>query len=215
LSQGGTPRRGAKFRRLPRGRSALPPGGAAAEQRERIIAATPGVVAKHGYNATTVAHIVGAAGVGRAAFYRQFSDKHDCFAAVHEQAQERLLGVLTFPCYTNDSLHERVRASLLAALEFLAADPDLAILIAVEAPAAGQELARRHLEWMKQFGALLRLGALGVPDVEKPPATVELMIAGGIVAAVAQKALAGEADRLPELAPEFTEYALTFYDKSE
>jgi AcrR family transcriptional regulator len=214
LSQGGSPRKGAKPKRLPRGRSALSPEGAAAEQRARIIAATPAVVAEHGYSATTVAHIVGAAGVGRAAFYQQFTDKHDCFAAVHEQAQERLLGVLTFPCYTHDTMPERVQASLAAGLEFLAAEPDLAILITVEAPAAGQELARRHLEWMKQYGALLRLGALGMSSVSKPAATVELMIAGGIVAAVAQKALAGEAARLPELAPEFTEYALAFYEKS-
>jgi AcrR family transcriptional regulator len=214
LSQGGAPRRGKGITRLPRGRSAMSAADAAADQRERIISVMPRVVAEHGFSGTTVAHIVGAAAVGRAAFYQQFPDKRACFAAAQQRCHERLQGALTFPCYTKSSLAERVGSSLSAALEFLSEEPDVAVLIAVEAPGAGADATGRHLEWMRRYGELLRRGALGLDDVEKPPHAAELMIVGGIATAVAQKASAGEAHKLNELVLDYTEFVLTFYARS-
>jgi AcrR family transcriptional regulator len=203
-----------KATRLPRGPHALPPADAAARQRERLVEATPRVVAEHGYNAMTVAHIVAAAGVGRAAFYQQFSDKHACFAVAHERAQERVMGVLTFPCYTKAALAERVEASLSAALGFLAREQDLAALLVVEGPAAGGEIARRQLEWMKRCGALLRLASVGAADARKPQPDAELLIVGGIAAGIAQKILAGETARLSELTPSLVDFTLSCYARS-
>ena len=71
-------------RRLPRGRHALAPEQVLQDQRERLLAAVPGVVAERGYEAMTVADIVKRAAVSRNAFYRNFSDKQDCFATAHE-----------------------------------------------------------------------------------------------------------------------------------
>ncbi|HEY5052457.1 MAG TPA: TetR/AcrR family transcriptional regulator [Solirubrobacterales bacterium] len=183
----------------------------AADQRERLLAAVPVVVAEYGFSATTVAHIVGAAGVGRATFYEQFTDKLECFEVAYERAQDRLLGALTFPCYVKSSLGERIEGALSAALELLAREPDLAVLVAVEGPGAGPGPAKRHLQGMRRYGALLPLGVLGVPGAKRPPAATEVMIAGGIVTAIAQRVLAGEVERLPSLAPSLAEYALSFY----
>jgi AcrR family transcriptional regulator len=171
----------------------------------------PRVVAEHGLSGTTVAHIVAAAGVGRATFYDQFADKQECFAIAYERAQERLLGALTFPCYTKAALPDRVGAALSSGFALLAREPDLAVLIAVEAPAAGSGLVDRHLQWMKRYGELLRLGVLGVPEIEQPLPSSELMIVGGIATGVAERILAGEVERLPELAPSFIAYTLNFY----
>ncbi|MCZ7630823.1 MAG: TetR/AcrR family transcriptional regulator [Microthrixaceae bacterium] len=38
-------------------------------------------MAEHGYAATSVAHILGRAGVSRTTFYELFDDKADCFLA--------------------------------------------------------------------------------------------------------------------------------------
>lgn len=187
----------------------------AADQRERIVAAMPRVVAEHGLSETTVAHIVAAAGVGRATFYHQFADKHECFTVAYERAQDRLLGALTFPCYTKEGLHERVAASLSSGFGLLAREPDLAILIAVEAPAAGSVLHDRHLRWMKRYGELLSLAVLGVPGVKRPRPSSELMIVGGIAMGVAERVLAGEVSRLPDLAPGFVAYILNFYGRGD
>jgi AcrR family transcriptional regulator len=197
---------------LPRGPHALNPELVAANQRERLLAAVSRVVAEHGFSATTVAHIVAAAGVGRATFYEQFSDKLECFEVAYERAQDRLLGALTFSCYTTDSLDDRVEGALSAALELLADEPDLAVLVAVEGPGAGPGPAKRHLQWVKRCGALLPLAALGVPGARRPPVASELMIVGGIATAISQRVLAGEVERLSTLVPSLTEYALNFYE---
>ena len=84
-------------RRLPRGRHALAPEQVLADQRARLLAAVPGVVAEHGYEAMSVADIVKRAAVSRNAFYKNFSDKQECFAIAHEAGHERLLEILRPP----------------------------------------------------------------------------------------------------------------------
>jgi AcrR family transcriptional regulator len=200
-----------KKKPLPRGPYALPPEVVAQDQRERLLAALPEAIVAHGYEGTTVSHIVEIAGVARGAFYKQFVDKRDCFAAAHEAAHERLLGVLTFPCYARSGLGERVEGSLGAGLAFLASEPELARLLAVEAPAAGQEIAKRHHEWMNRYGALLRRAALGQPEIVMPPRAIEPVIVGGISSSIAEQVLAGRTKRLPELLPGLTAYVLSCY----
>jgi AcrR family transcriptional regulator len=108
------------------------------DQRERLLAAVPGVVAARGYEAMSVADIVKAAAVSRNAFYKSFSDKQDCFATAHDACHERLLDILTGQCEDGDTTEQRVERSLAAGLEALASEPDLARMLFVEAPSAGR-----------------------------------------------------------------------------
>src|ERR1044072_273938 len=124
-------------RRLPRRRHALPPAEVERDQRERLLAAVPGVVAKHGYEAMSVADIVKAAAVSRNAFHKSFSDKQDCFATAHEAGHERLFDVLATPCEAGATAEERVERALGAALGALAAEPDVARPLFVAAPSEG------------------------------------------------------------------------------
>ena len=103
-------------RRLPRGRHALAPEEVQADQRKRLIEAVPRVVAKHGYEAMSVADVVKAAAVSRNAFYNNFADKQECFAVAHEACHERLLALLERPCERGTSVEERVETALGAAL---------------------------------------------------------------------------------------------------
>ena len=41
-------------------------------------------VAERGYSRTTVAHVIGLAGVSRRAFYEQFANKEACFLATYD-----------------------------------------------------------------------------------------------------------------------------------
>src|SRR4051812_39195277 len=143
-------------RRLPRGRHALAPEQVPADQRARLLAAVPGVVAEHGYEAMSVADIVKRAAVSRNAFYKNFGDKQECFAIAHEAGHERLLEILKAPCKRGETVAERVESSLAAALEALSSDPDMARMLFVEAPSsAGEEIALRYHEWLERYGALL------------------------------------------------------------
>lgn len=197
--------------RLPRGSHVISAVAVAENQRRRLLEALPHAVAARGFEATTVEHIVKLGGVRRNAFYEQFTDKRDCFAAAYEIAQERLFGVLTFQCYTRTGLRDRVDAALSAGLALLGANPSLARLIAIEASVAGEEIAARHQEWLDRYCRLLQLAAVGDPDVATPRPALQSAIVGSIVSRVKQLILAGESERLPSLCPELLQLTLSYY----
>ncbi|HEV7483969.1 MAG TPA: TetR/AcrR family transcriptional regulator [Solirubrobacterales bacterium] len=202
-------------RRLPRGRHALAPEEVREDQRRRLIAAVPHVAAEHGYEAMSVADIVKAAAVSRNAFYNNFKDKEECFAAAHEAAHERLLAVLEQPCDRGASVEERVETSLGAALDLLAAEPDLARLLFVEAPAAGEEIALRYHEWLRRYGVLLRSAIPEAPAKSSLAAEIDQVIVGGIATRLASEVLQGRAAQLRILTPHLVEYILAFYGSGQ
>jgi AcrR family transcriptional regulator len=196
---------------LPRGPYAISADVVAADQRRRLLDALPLVVVENGFEGTTVDQIVKVAQVRRNSFYEQFTDKWDCFAAAYEIAQERLLGVLTYQCYSRAGLADRIGSALSAGLDLLAADPALTQLIIVEAPAAGNSIAVRHHRWMDRYARLLGFAAIGSPDVAKLPPAVEPAVVGGVVSQIKQQVLAGKTKGLSKLAPELVQFVLSFY----
>lgn len=207
--------RSAAPRRLPRGRHALAPDEVLRDQRERLLAAVPGVAAARGYEAMSVADIVKAAAVSRNAFYKNFADKQACFANAHDAGHERLFDVLAQPCDPGATIAERVEGSLAAGLDALASDPDLARLLFVEAPSAGEEIALRYHEWLQRYGTLLRSAAPDLPPQSIPAPEVEGVIVGGIASRVASELLHGRAAKLPDLTGPLVEYVLAFYRLGE
>lgn len=201
--------------RLPRGRHALTPEEVLRDQRARLLAAVPKVVAERGYEATSVADLVKAAAVSRNAFYNNFADKRECFATAHEGGHERLFELLAGRCEEGETVGERVELALSAGLEALAADVDLARLLFVEAPAAGEGIALRYHEWLGRYGTLLRLAAPEIPPEARPAPEVEGVIVGGLASRVASELLQGRGGDLPALAAPFAEYVLAFYREGE
>jgi AcrR family transcriptional regulator len=202
-------------RRLPRGRHALTPQEVLRDQRQRLIDAVPRVVTEHGYEAMSVADLVKAAAVSRNAFYKNFADKQECFAAAHDAGHERLLEVLAGPCEKGTDLEGRVETSLTAGLEALAAEPGMARLLFVEAPSAGKEIALQYHEWLQRYGTLLRAAAPELPVKSIPAPEVEGVIVGGIASRVASEVLHGRAKKLPSLLASLVEYVLAFYRLSD
>jgi AcrR family transcriptional regulator len=198
-------------RRLPRGRHALAPEAVLRDQRERLLDAVPAVVAERGYEAMSVADIVKRAAVSRNAFYKNFSDKQECFAVAYEAANERLYETLTGPCEGGATIEERVERSLTAGLGVLAGEPDLARMLFVEAPSAGEEIALRYHEWLGRYGTLLRPAARDLPAAARPAPEVEQVIVGGIASRVASELLLGKPGNLRDLTAPFVEYVLAFY----
>jgi AcrR family transcriptional regulator len=198
-------------RRLPRGRHALAPDEVLRDQRERLLDAVPRVVAERGYEAMSVADIVKAAAVSRNAFYKNFSDKQDCFAKAHALGHERLFEVLVQPCDASATIEERVERSLAAGLDALASEPDVARLLFVEAPSAGEEIALAYHQWLGRYGTLLRAAAPDMPPESIPAPEVEGVIVGGIASRVASEVLHGRAAKLRDLTAPLVEYVLAFY----
>lgn len=136
------------------------------------------VCAERGYAGASVAEVAKRAGVSSVTFYKQFASKEDCMLAAHRQLGGRLLEEV-----------DRVRTAtvLRTALALFGADPPSAQLLTIEILAAGPEGVGRHDALVAAFAE--RLG-------------VDWARAAGILALVGKRVVAGEADRLPELADE-------------
>src|SRR6185436_11661890 len=133
---------------LPRGgRHALTQAAVAASQRERMLRAMVKVVADKGYAATTVADIIGAAGVSRRTFYEHFPNVEACFLAAYDDGLREMLTAVreALRSLPRDDWRARSRAAILAYLQALAAaPPGAAWTYSVEVLGAGRKaLARR------------------------------------------------------------------------
>lgn len=166
----------ASLRRLPPGSHGIPADVVARNQRERLVAAIAEECAERGFVETSVARIAKRAGVSSVTFYKQFGGKRECMLAAHRQLGGRLLEEL-----------DRADDPLSAMLTIFAADSPSAQLLTLEILAAGPEGVERHDALVAAFAERL---------------DTDWVRAAGILALVGKRVVAGEADRLPELADE-------------
>jgi AcrR family transcriptional regulator len=159
----------------------------ARNQRERLVAAMAEVCAERGYAETSVERVAKRAGVSSVTFYKQFADKRECVLAAHRALLGRLLEEVDRAREGEDESGAAARAAIRTALALFAADPPSARLLTVEILAAGPEGAKRHDAMVEAFAE--RLGT-------------DWVRAAGMLALAGKRVVAGEADRLPELAGE-------------
>ncbi len=164
----------------------------ARNQRERLVAAMAEMCAEMSYAEVSVAAVAKQAGVSSLTFYKQFASKEDCLLAAHRQLLGRLLEeidrVAAEVSVDDDSTATAMaRAVNRTALAIFAADSPSARLLTVEILAAGPEGVKRHDAMVEAFAE--RLGT-------------DWVRAAGMLALVGKLAVAGEADRLPQLEEE-------------
>jgi AcrR family transcriptional regulator len=181
---------------LPGGRHGLPRSFVARNQRLRIVAAMLRVLPGRGYAETTIGHITREAGVSRSAFYSQFESKEDCFLATYDIAAEWLCGRVEAAAATDGEWAVRVHAGVSEAMRLLAANPDLAHLIAVEALQAGPAARRRRQACVARLADALRAGRPGGPEL---PADLEELLVGGTLSLIARDVDAGRVEQLSDV----------------
>jgi len=181
------------------------------DPRERILVAMAEVVAKRGYQGTTIEHIVKRAGVSRATFYEHFENREDCLLAGFADAAVELQSRMEAAAAEAAAWPERVRAALAAFLDYSAANPAIARTCIVESVTAGPVAMEHYERALKTFVPLFRQGR----DVEKAtgelPDDLEDLIIGGLVWMVHQRLLRNEIDEIPGLLPTMLEFALVPY----
>lgn len=170
------------------------------------------VCAAKTYPATTVADVVDQAGVSRATFYQLFSDKGDCFLATIDEA----LGLLV------EALEPLVRAPvedwgvtvtgvISTMLELMSELPDYSTAVMVESLTAGEAAFNRYSDGIGLVVALLDEGRIhGQNPVKPPPRTARAMMGGGEWL-IRGEMMAGRANRLPVLVPDFVYMVLVPY----
>jgi AcrR family transcriptional regulator len=141
--------------RLPRGRHGLTREEVAGDQRRRITTAMAELMAEQGYAATSVADVIGRAGVSRETYYQQFRSKPACLLAAFDAAANALFA----PIQARVDQHalagrepgpadrlEEFDELLGAYLRGIAAHPALARVFLVEVYAAGSEAMARRVQ---------------------------------------------------------------------
>lgn len=195
----------AKPRRLPGGRHGLSKEAVRQSQRERMVEAMVDSVSSRSYAETTVADVIGEAGVSRATFYEHFRDKEDCFIAAYTTVMQAMLEAVAGAFASADpesSWIERARIALGSLFGFIGSNPVAARVGIVEAFGAGSEARNHYQESVSAFFPFLDEGRKLTPNGNRIPPETARLVVGGISALMYRRASEGEADRLGEDLPD-------------
>jgi AcrR family transcriptional regulator len=178
-------------------------------QRDRVLASAAPVFAERGFNATTVDDLVAAARIGVGSFYSLFDGKLECFLLLYDRlaAEARARVVAAVP---EDALWPTgLCAGLRELLALVAADPDGARVVLVEAVTAGPQGEARYSESLKEVVAALRGGrALDPRRGESLPASLESATVAGLAWLLHRRLTDGEGAEVEELFPEMARVVL-------
>jgi AcrR family transcriptional regulator len=188
---------------LPRGRHGLPRETVTRSQRERLIAAIVRVSAAKGYEATSVADVLEASGVGRATFYELFEDKEQCFLAAYHVLIDDLFARTEEAYRRPGPWPERVRNGIAAMLDWFAADPEIARVTMLEVIKVGPAIRRIFGETLDRFTALLgERDEVGDSASDLP--NLAGIVTGTIFARLYEEVALERSTELPRLLPHFT-----------
>ena len=188
--------------RLPRGRHGLPRELVERSQRERLLAAVVRVTVSKGYESTTVADILGEAGVGRESFYELFDDKLDCLLAAHKLLIDNLEERVREVYIAEGPWPQRMREALSVTLDWFA-DPDVARFTLVELSTVGPAFRSTFQAEFARAITLLEAG-MGEDGPEPELAQANALAVGAILARIYEQIVLGRAAELPRLLPDLT-----------
>lgn len=180
-------------------------------QRERLLAAIAEEVAAHGYRATRVTELVKRASVSTRDFYELFDGKEACFITAFDTVRGHLEQLITAAASAEEDWPDQVIAGMRVALEFFAAEPDLARLCLLEPVSATPAIALRFREAVLACVPALAEGRSELADPDSLLPETEDAIIGGIVSLATRSIVAGETERLPALLPDLVDFALSPY----
>jgi AcrR family transcriptional regulator len=178
-------------------------------QRERLFGAMVALSAEQGYEATKIADLVKLAGVSRAAFYEHFRDKQQLLLSAVDALVEPTIAQIE-RAEDAPSGEARTRQAVEAFLELVAAQPAASKMVFIEVYAAGTEgeaEIERVLDTFEGFG-LAQLNQ--IPRSKGMPAEMVRAMLGGFQKVIQKRLYRGEAERLPALAGEITDWGLSY-----
>jgi AcrR family transcriptional regulator len=168
-------------------------------QRMRILSAMVEVASERGVVSATVSRVVARSGVSRRTFYEIFEDRDDCFLAAFDEAVQWIAAVVA-PAYERErGWRERMRASLMALLEFLEVERGVGRLVIIQSLGAGPKALERRRRVLAQIITIVDRGrGTGKTGEGLPPLTAEGVV-GGAFALIHSRLLADGDAPLVEL----------------
>ncbi len=152
----------------------------ARNQRTRLYGAMIESVAQRGYRATTVAHVIGLAGVSRRAFYELFSNKEQCFLGTYDIVVARARKCVIDAWAQERGWANRLHAGCKALLDDIAEYPKGPHLVLVDALGVGPPARERMQLAGLTFERLITSAFQMAPDGIGLPRLTARGIVGGV-----------------------------------
>ncbi len=172
-------------------------------QRARLLAAMVEECAERGPAHVTVAGVVERAGVSRRTFYEVFEDCEDCLLAALDEGLRRASERVMPAYYGGGRWAGRVRAALVALLEFLEDEPVTGRLLVVGSLAAGPRAMERRRVVLERIIVVVDEGSAlkrtGVKRAKQPPRLTAEGIVGGVLSILHARLSAEDLGELLEL----------------
>ena len=152
----------------------------ARHQRARLYGGMIESIAQRGYARTTVAHVIGLAGVSRRAFYEQFSNKEECFLATYDIVVARSRKLVLEAWASERGWANRLHASCKTFLDDIVEEPKGAHLVLIDSLGIGVKARERmHLAGNAYDRLVARAFKLS-PDTAPLPSIASRAIVGGV-----------------------------------
>jgi AcrR family transcriptional regulator len=199
-------------RTLPRGSQALPREQVAADQKSRLLRAMIDSVGEKGYRATTIADLVGRAGVSRKTFYEHFANKQECLLATFDSIAEdgRQRARDAYRQAGGEGREEAVEAAIRALFEATIDNPGAARLNMVEIVAAGPAGIERRERAIAQYRRFVHGILQRDPGDETVPDAVVRAVVGGLSRIIYSRVRHGRRAELRQLVPDLMRWVTCY-----
>jgi AcrR family transcriptional regulator len=199
-------------RTLPRGSQALPREQVAADQKRRLLRAMTDSVGEKGYRATTIADLVGRAGVSRKTFYEHFANKQECLLATFDviAADGRQRAIEAYREAGGEGRQEAVEAAIRALFEATIDNPSAARLNMVEIVAAGPAGIERRERAAVQYRRFVHGILQREPDDGTVPDAVVRAVVGGLSRILYSRVRHGRRAELRQLVPDLMRWVTCY-----
>ncbi len=162
------------------------------------------VAAVKGYEATTVADVIEAAGVSRETFDATFVGKEGCFLEAYDAVIDVLLAHVStaFESTVGQPWPDRIAAGLRALVDLLASEHDIARMAMVEVTAVGEDARIRYRSALGRFTYFLEEGRTFSAQGEELPADTARFAIGGATSMIFDEIRAGRGPELRRILPD-------------
>jgi AcrR family transcriptional regulator len=151
----------------------------ARNQRARMYGGMIEAVSERGYARTTVAHVIGLAGVSRRAFYEQFPNKEACFLATYDIVVARARKLVLDAWSQERGWANRLHGACRALLDDVAGSPKGPRLVLVDSLGVGPKARERMTLAATTFERVVTMAFQADPAGEElSPLTVRALVAG-------------------------------------
>ncbi|HTR89090.1 MAG TPA: TetR/AcrR family transcriptional regulator [Solirubrobacteraceae bacterium] len=182
----------------------------ARHQRARLYGGMIESIAEHGYRATTVAHVIGLAGVSRRAFYEQFANKEDCFVATYDIVVARSRKRVLEAWGRERGWANRLHSACKVFLEDIAGEPKGAHLVLVDSLGIGAKARERLQLAGTSYERLVASAFKFAPDNAPLPTIAARAIVGGVRHVVFNRVREARVSELRTLADEVLDWVESY-----